>query len=617
VPQTQFNTLDFLFLAVYLGITLWIGFAVGRKEKATVSDYFRAGNRLPWYAIGFSILAAGISSEQFVGEVGYAYKLGLPVANWEWMVFPALSLMLWIFVPLYVRTRITTMPEYLQLRYGPRARTLYACLIIASYVFANFALVFYTGGFAVEKLWGINKLYAVWALAAVTGAYTIYGGLASVTWTDVFQCVLLMGGGLYVFFSGMGQLGWDFSQVLGAGDRAHLMNHSCPDVPWTALVILGFSTMTWYYANDQFINQRCLCAKNEWHAKMGILVACGLQLILPLAVTLPGMIYYTLNPKLEDSNAAYPMMVMQVVPAGLRGLVVAAVLGAVMSTISGLVNSTATMATLDIFARWPGKSWNEKQLVRFGQWSGGIALLIGALFAPVVMSWENIFRYCQDIWSPMAAPAVVVFLGGALWQGGKERGALVCLWLSILSVPFTFIRQILADHGVYFLHANLADALIFSGALFLISIAALVEFSLEGIRRHAAATAAAWVALVLVLTLYGNSSYLFAALVAVALPGERLMARSALLPVVRVAIWSALIFELAVVKPEAIAVAVGGSVLTAAVILGFRAALPAPGRWDRSMLRLPAGEEVPWYASVWLWWAIAGACFAAVYIYFW
>jgi SSS family solute:Na+ symporter len=496
-----FGATDFIFFFVYLIIVLWIGFAVGRKEKATVSDYFRAGNRLPWYVIGFSILAAGISSEQFVGEVGYAYKWGMPVVNWEWFVFPALTLLLWVFVPIYVRNRVTTMPEYLERRYGPKARTLYAVLIIASYVFANFALVYYTGGYALEKIWGVNRVAAVWALAILTGAYTIYGGLAAVAWTDFFQCALLMGGGIYVFFAGMGQLGWDFTKVLGTGDYSHLMNHSCPEVPWTALVILALSTNVWYYATDQFINQRCLGARSEWDAKMGVLVAVGLQLILPLAVCFPGMIYHAINPNLTDTDAAYPMMVLTVIPAGLRGLVVAAVLGAIMSTISGLVNSTATMATLDIFARWPGKTWNEKQLVRFGQWSGAAALLIGALFAPVVMKWGNIFRYCQDIWAPMAAPAVVIFLGGALWKGGKERGAVACLCVSILSVPFTFAKQILADDGIHVLHPNLENSLVFAGALFLIAIAILVELSLERSGRRSAASAAIWIASVLALVL--------------------------------------------------------------------------------------------------------------------
>src|SRR5262249_35211458 len=178
------------------------GFLSSRRQHASVKVYFRADNKLPWYAIGFSIVAAGISSEQFVGEVGYAYKLGMPVVNWEWLVWPGLSLLVWGFVSLYVRNHIGTMPEDLVRRFGVRSRKLYACLTIGSYVLVNFALVFYTGGFALEKMWGINRLVAVWLLALVTGAYTVYGGLTAVAWTSSFQCVLLLGGGLYVFFAG-------------------------------------------------------------------------------------------------------------------------------------------------------------------------------------------------------------------------------------------------------------------------------------------------------------------------------------------------------------------------------------------------------------------------------
>ena len=198
--------LSWLDLSVCLGYfatVLLVGFWAAGRQRNSVDGYFRADNRLPWYAIGFSIVAAGISSEQFVGEAGYAYKLGMPVVNWEWLVLPALSILLWIFLPLYVRNDISTMPEYLERRFGPRTRTLYALLSVASYVLVNFALVFYTGGFAIERMWGIDRVWAVWILAGVTGAYTVYGGLTAVAWTSSLQCVLLLSGGLYVFVAGM------------------------------------------------------------------------------------------------------------------------------------------------------------------------------------------------------------------------------------------------------------------------------------------------------------------------------------------------------------------------------------------------------------------------------
>jgi len=570
----MFGLFDAVFFFGYIVVVLVIGFAVARREKATVQEYFRAGNRLPWYAIGASIIAAGVSSEQFVGEVGYAYKLGMPVMNWEWMVFPALSILLFIFIPLYVRNRITTMPEYLERRYGPHARTLYAVLIVASYIFVNFALVFYTGGYALEKMWGFNRIAAVWLLALATGAYTIYGGMLSVAWTDFFQCLLLMGGGLYVFFAGMHHLDWNFAAVIGTGQRAHLIAPQSHEVPWTALVILALSTNVWYYATDQFINQRCLGAKNEWHSKMGVLFAGGLQLLLPLATAAPGMIYFAMNPGLEDHNSAYTSVVAELIPAGMRGLVVAAVIGAIMSTISGLVNSTSTMMTLDLFRRWKGKDWPEYRLVRFGQWSGTAALVAGALFAPVVMKWDSIFRYCQDIWAPMAAPAVVVFVAGALWRPARQRGAVACLLLAMLTVPLTFLKSFLADAGLHFVPPNLENSLIFGGGVFILSIVVLVVFSLV---------------------------------------------RPLIVCLLCSAIAAGLIFWLINANPAMIAVLIISSYVV--VILhgwGMRSrGTQDDYMWNRSMLASLADRPQPWYKSIWFWWLVSLAVFAAIYLRFW
>lgn len=587
--EALFGGIDLFFLLAYLVVTMAIGFWVGRREKATIGEYFRAGNTLPWYAIGASIIAAGISSEQFVGEMGYAYAVGMPVVNWEWMIFPALSILLWIFIPLYVRNGVTTMPEYLERRYGGQARTLYAVLIIASYVFANFALVFYTGGFAINRMWGFNPQIAVWTLAILTGAYTIYGGLSSVAWTDFFQCVLLVGGGILVFFLGMNQIGWDFAAVLNANTADPQYSHLIapadhPDVPWTALIILALSTNVWYYATDQFINQRCLGARNEWHAKMGVLMAGGIQIIMPLATCFPGMIYRVMNPDLQISDEAYPSVVAAVVPAGVRGLIVAAVLGAIMSTISGLVNSTSTMVTLDIVGRWKGKLWSERKLVTVGQISGGAALFVGAAFSTVVASWENMFRYCQDIWGPMAAPAVVVFLGGALWRGGRERGAVVCLWLSILTVPLTFLKQMLLERGIHILPTPLENSLVFAGAVFLFSIVLLVAYSRT---KALPATILSLVSGVVIYNVAATENPLF------------------------------YLGSLGVRGTELVAFLVGGSVLGSIALFAVLSKKPAPNVWDRSMIDLPAGERQAWYANMKAWWLLCGAAFVALYAIFW
>ena len=343
-----------------------------------------------------------------------------------------------------------------------------------------------------------------------------------------------------------------------------------PRVPWPALVILALSTNTWYYATNQYINQRCLAARDEWHAKMGVLFAGGLQLLIPLATCFPAMAYRVLDPNLTDHNAAYPTVVAAFVPMGLRRLVAAAIVGAIMSTISGLVNSTSTIVTLDIVQRGIGRQWSEERLVRVGRWSGAAALLIGALFAPVVMRWESLFRYAQDIWAPMAAPVVVVFLAGALWEKASARAAHLCLWLALLTVPLTLTKSFLADLDIHFLPENLENPLVFAGAVSLASWALMFVFS--SVRSWA------WAA----------------ALVGTLWAGIGLMA-----------VWS----------PSAAALilaGVMGAVIGAAVLQRKH---PAVGLWDVSMLR--TWPLRPWFASIWFWWSISAGVFAFLYILFW
>ena len=546
-----------------------IGFASSRRENTSVQGYFRADNRLPWYVIGFSIVAAGVSSEQFVGEIGYAYKLGMPVANWEWLVWPGLSLLLWVFVPLYVRNNIATMPEYLEKRFGRRSRTLYACLNIGSYVLVNFALVFYTGGFALEKMWHINRLAAVWGMSIGHGRLHCIRGLNG-GGVDQHPSVRAFARrrDLRVFRG-------DVEDPLGlcgcSGNRSTRASiHSRdPQVPWTALIVLMVSTNVWYYTNNQHINQRCLAARNEWHAKMGVLFSAFLQLLVPLATCFPGMVYRVLNPHLENPDVAYPAVVASVVPQGWRGLVVAAIISGIMSTVSGLVNSTSTMVTLDLVQQSGGRNWSEERLVKVGRWSGAIALLVGALLAPVVMRWENIFRYAQDILAPMASPVVVVFLAGALWKRATERGALVCLWLSLISAPFTLIKAILADHDIHFLPANLENPMVFAGAYGLISL--VLMYALSGSRHQ------------------------------VVLPIAGL--------IIAVVIW------MSAVNPSAMALMLLASTAGSVLPLLVARRRPETNLWDRSMLTV--GQPPGWYSNLWLWWVILGAILVGIYWKFW
>jgi SSS family solute:Na+ symporter len=281
------------------------------------------------------------------------------------------------------------------------------------------------------------------------------------------------------------------------------------------------------------------------------------------------MIYRVINPNLENPDAAYPAVVAAVVPVGLRGLVVAAIVSAIMSTISGLVNSTATLVTLDLVARRPGAPWSEERLVRVGRWSGGIALLIGAAFAPVVMKWQNIFRYAQDVWAPMAAPVVVVFLAGAWWPRASARGAVACLWLAAAAVPLILAKAFLADLGVHFLPPNLENPMVFAGTYSLMALAVMVAASLGcgAIWRWGAAAAIA------------------------------------------------AFFILGAMSPTAVALLVLAVTVMVSwpLVLGRRE--PQAYLWDRTMLDTPG--PWPWYGHLGVWWCVLAAILVGIYIRLW
>lgn len=447
-------------IAVYLGFLMTVvavGFWVGRRQEATVEEYFLAGNRIPWFAIGVSIVAASISTEQFLGEVGFAYRYGLAVANWEWANVIAQLILAFIFIPVFLRQRIITIPEYLARRYDDRCRSVFAFLLVASYAFINLAGVLYLGGFALEVLFGVNKWTAIWLLAVIAGAYTIYGGLTSVVWTDMLNGAVLLGGGVLVFILGILALPNGFEDILGTGDRSHLiLPASHPELPWTAILALALVTNIFYYCTNQYINQRCLAARTEWDARMGVIFASFLGIPLALAVTFPGLISFALNPNLEIADQAYPYVVGQLVPIGLRGIIFAALTGAVMSTIASLVSSSSAIVTINFYQRFINPEATGRQMIRSGRLTGVAVLLIGAMWTPVVERFEMVFAYFQECWVFFAAPITVVFLVGILWKRATATAAFYTLLLGFPMLVFVFLRRDLLPGSNPFNIAGLA-----------------------------------------------------------------------------------------------------------------------------------------------------------------
>ncbi|MFC2123627.1 SLC5 family protein [Bacteroidota bacterium] len=462
------NNLDFLIVTLYFIILVIIGVTAAlRRKKGTAEDFFITSKTLPWFVIGFSIIAAGISSEHFLGAVGYSYKYGLAVANWEWLNGPALIILIVIFIPFYTRRKIVTMPQFLELRFDGRIRTLFAIITILIYIFINLAGVIYSGGLAVKAIFGLDNIYTgIIALSLIGGLFVVIGGMESVAWTNLFQSILLLAGGLLVFFIGVYTVPGGLDGIINANENSHLIlpaDH--PEIPWPALIVLMLSTNVWFFCTNQSINQAALGAKNEWHAKIGIILVGALGMIIPLADVFPGLIARALDLNIINSEGstdeAYIRVVEYLVPAGLRGLVFAGLCGAIISTIEALTNACSTIFTFDVYKRIGNKQRSDKNLIKAGRIATMIVLLVGAFWAPMVGKFEHIFQYFQQCWAFIAIPSMLIFVFGILWKKFSNDAAFYTLCLSFLMFLMPYFIQIFDIQTNAFIVAGYSLIIIF------------------------------------------------------------------------------------------------------------------------------------------------------------
>ncbi|MFC1538961.1 SLC5 family protein [Candidatus Latescibacterota bacterium] len=466
------TNLGIIIFVIYITIVVLIGFFSGRKGKTSTAHFFLAGRMLPWYVIGFSLIASSISTEQFIGEVGWGYKYGMAVSNWEWLCWPAQGMLLFFFLPIYLKNKIYTVPQLLTKRFGMLAGTIFSAVCVIMYLVINLPLVLYSGGFIINKIFGINLYLAIWLLVLVAGSYTIFGGLSAVAWVDLFNGILLIVGGMVVFFLGVRAVPGGLSAIIGTGDRAHLiLPAEHPELPWTGMLAVAFVTSGFYYVSNQYITQRCLGARTEWDGKMGIVLAAFLAIPLGLSVTWPGMIAYALNPNLGHVDEAYPYLITTLIPVGLRGFMFAVLIGAIMSTIDSLVNSTSSLITMDIYHKIINPKASDKSLVKFAQILGTFLLIFGALWSPMVSKFDTIFSYVQDCWALMMAPCMAVFILAIFWKRATNVAAVLTLLSSFPLLLIVFLREfygILAGFNIF----NL------SAIVFLISILVMIIISL-------------------------------------------------------------------------------------------------------------------------------------------
>lgn len=451
------STLDMMVVAIYAIVLFAIAQYVSREPKGEVKsteDYFLAGKSLPWWAIGASLVAANISAEQIIGMSGDGYKIGLAIAAYEWQAAIVLIIVAKYLLPIFLKREIYTMPQFLETRYGEGVKTTMSIFWIALYTIVNLTAVMWLGSLAVNTLTGVSLVWGMVGLAAFALAYSMYGGLKAVALTDILQVIILVLGGFFIAWLTMGMIGGD-SGVLGGFkrlytelpgkfdmilDKDHAAYGKLPGI-WTllgGLWVLHFS----YWGFNQYIIQRALGAKDAAEAQQGLIFAAGLKLLMPLIIVLPGIAAVMLaapemgiiNKGTLDaaSDRAYPE-VMKIMPSGLRGLIFAALIAAIVSSLASMVNSISTIFTMDIYRDKIAKGRNEKHYVTVGRITAITAMVIAVILAkPLLGDMEGAFQKIQE-WTGFVAPGIVaVFLMGMFYTRTNSAGAFAMLFTSVV-----------------------------------------------------------------------------------------------------------------------------------------------------------------------------------------
>jgi solute:Na+ symporter, SSS family len=425
------HLLDFVVIGGYFLVLLWIGVWAARREKVLSSDYFLAGRDVGWLAVGASLFASNIGSEHLVGLAGTGAASGLAVGHFEWIACFMLLLLGWLFVPFYLRSGVYTMPEFLERRYNAAARWYFTWVSVVGYVLTKISVTLFAGGVVMRAVTGLDLWTSAGVLIVVTGVYTIVGGLRAVIYTEVAQAVVLIAGSAALMFIGLNEVGGL------AGLQARLpadyfsmwkpSNH--PDFPWTGVVFGAPILGVWYWCTDQHIVQRVLAARNVTEARRGTILAGYLKILPVFIFVLPGMVAAALYADVRGgaADAAYPALVTRLLPAGFKGLVLAGMLAALMSSLASAFNSCSTLLTWDVYRKLRPEA-TEAELVTFGR--GSTIILVGLGFAWIpFMKYVSpqLYIYLQSVQAYIAPPIAACFLFGVLSTRLNGNGAMAAL----------------------------------------------------------------------------------------------------------------------------------------------------------------------------------------------
>lgn len=434
------SVLDLIVFFAYCALILFVGLFVSRKRKGSkqedASDYFLAGRGLAWWAIGASIIASNISAEQFVGMSGSGYAIGLAMATYEWIAALGLLIVAKFFIPIFLKKKIFTMPQFLEERFDRRVKTVMALFWLAVFVFINLTSILYLGALTIEKVMGVPMMVGVLGLAAFAGIYSIYGGLKAVALTDVIQVVFLIGGGLITTYIALDMLGVGEGACQGflnlctqAEDKFHLiLDKSHPgykDLPGISVIVGGLWVANLYYWGcNQYIIQRALAAKSVKEAQKGMVFAGFIKLLIPLLVVIPGIAAFALDAPLAKSDEAYPWLLSNLLPTGIKGIAFAALTAAIVSSLASMMNSVSTIFTMDIYRSYIRPAAGQTELVRTGRWASFAALLIAVAIAPMLSGLDQAFQYIQEFTGFISPGALAIFLAGFFYKRATANGAL-------------------------------------------------------------------------------------------------------------------------------------------------------------------------------------------------
>jgi len=476
--MTQFHLIDYIIFAAYAILILSVGLWVSREKKGhkkNAQDYFLASKSLPFWAIGASLIAANISAEQFLGMSGSGFAIGLAIASYEWMAALTLIIVAKYFLPIFIKQELFTIPEFVERRFNTELKTILAIFWVALFIFVNLTSVLFLGAKALDTILGSADgsmtFYFILGLAFFAADYSIWGGLSAVAWTDVIQVVLLVIGGLITTFIALNNVTPEggvingFSHVYNVADEKFTMilsrdNPQFMNLPGIAVLIGGLWVANLYYWGfNQYIIQRALAAKNLREAQRGLAFAAFLKLLLPLFVVIPGIVAYVMFTQPEGTamiegikgdfmrpdgsinyDVSYPWLIKTFIPVGLKGLVVAALSAAIVSSLASMLNSTSTIFTMDIYKPYMSKRTDGSDLVPVGRIVVVVALVIAVILAPALDSMPQMFQYIQEYTGFVSPGILAVFLMGLFYKKTTTKAAIIGV---LISIPVAILLKFL------------------------------------------------------------------------------------------------------------------------------------------------------------------------------